>query len=190
MESPRFFKRLFLSDRQLITVEIPYYDFIRGKVFIDDLRDNFTEDVPFQFGISELLYMLYDDFLNQVKRGAKNDQIAGYLKSGIQRHFTSKKREKRILKPLTNHVFEFETIEEDDSPSQKVKTAYLDIRMKESEVLRAEVLLFDLEPFLGDTELSIEQMIAIVYLDFIDNVKAEGNSLKVQKSILAHLKKL
>lgn len=190
VESRGFFGFLF-SNRKYLTISLPYYDFIRGKVFLEDLRDNFVEESPPPFGLDDLIYLLYDDFLQQIKRGnAKHDQIAQYLLSGLNRHFQVTKKEKRIMKPISQSSFEFELIEEEDIEMQqeKGKTAYLTIRMRESEILRAEVLLHDLEPNLGSTEVSIEQVIAITYLDFIEKVKSEGNSLKVQKAILNRLK--
>lgn len=191
-EARGFFKHIF-SQRRILTVTMPYIDYLRGIVFCDDLRDNFGEEVPFQFDISLLVYMLYDDMLTQIKKGgAKNEQIASYLVAGKQKYFPTKVQEKRVLKPLTQHVFRFETVEEEmvvSNTSQDDKKAYLGIRMKETEVLRGEILLNDLEPFLDGIELSIEDVIAIVYLDFIENIKKEGNSTKVQKSILAHLKR-
>jgi hypothetical protein len=187
-ESKGFFGYLF-SNRKYLTVSLPYYDFLRGKVFLEDIRENFIEESPPQFGLDDLIYLLYNDFLTQIKRGAKNEQIAQYLLSGLNRHFQVTKREKRIMKPISQSSFEFELIEEEDIEMQqeKGKTAYLSIRMRESEILRAEVLLHDLENYLGGTEVSIEQIIAITYLDFIEKVKSEGNSLKVQKAILNRL---
>lgn len=169
---------------------MPYYDYIRGKIFIEDLRDNFGEDVPYNFDMGVLLHMLYDDFLAQIKKGAKNEEIALYLIRGKEKHF-KKKKQKRVMKALTKHIFEFETVEEEDEyfESQESKIAYLELRIRESEVLRGEVLIYDLEPFMKGINVTIEQLISIVYLDFIENVKSEGNSLKVQKSILAHLKR-
>lgn len=166
---------------------MPYYEYLRGKVFIEDLRDNFEEQVPFQFDIAVLLYMLFDDFLSQVKQGGANhDQIANYLISSKKKHSKKTHKEKRVLKPLTHHVFEFNTIEEEEEelPASDERTAYIELRMRESEILRGEVLIHDLEPYLKGISLTIEEMIKIVYLDFIQTIKAEGNSLKVQKSIV------
>ena len=169
---------------------MPYYDYIRAKIFIEDLRDNYKEEIPYQFDIAVLLHMLYDDFLTQVKKGAKNEQIANYLLAGKRRYFQKKPQQKRVMKPITQYIFEFETIEEeDDVKAEEDKTAYIELRMRESEVLRGEVLAHDLLCFTKGVEISVEEMITIVYLDFIQNVKSEGNSLKVQKSILSHLKR-
>lgn len=191
MDSSGLFGTL-LSGRKYITITMPYYDYIRGKVFIQDLRDNYEEQVPYHFDIAVLLYMLYDDFLTQVKKGAKNEQIANYLFAGKKRYFQKKTKARRIMKPLTQHVFQFETVEEEEEEVkvQEEKTAYIELRMRESEVLRGEVLVHDLLPYTKDIEISVEEMITIVYLDFIQNVKSDGNSLKVQKSILEHIKRM
>ncbi|RHW36005.1 hypothetical protein D1B31_18120 [Neobacillus notoginsengisoli] len=182
--------KFLMTNRKYVTVKIPYYDYIRGKVFIEDLRDNFKDEVPIQFDFSLLLYMLYDDFLNQIKRGAKNQQIADYLIAGTKSYFQKKKKKKRVMKPISKTLIEFETIEEEEYDEEEGQTAFLDLRMKESEILRAEVLIHDLQPyFKGQIEVSIEDVITIVYLDFIQNIKKEGNSIKVQQSIIAHLKR-
>lgn len=194
-EDNRGFFRYLFTNRKYITVKIPYIDYIRGKVFIQDLRDNFKEEVPFQFDFSILLYMLYDDYLTQIKRGVNPGHIADYLITGTKSYFPNKVKEKRIMKPLTKNIFAFETVEEEYiEPDEYVepeedKTAYLELRVKESEILRGEVLIHDLEPFLNGLQLSIEEMITIIYLDFIKSVKQDGNSLKVQRSILAHIKR-
>jgi len=191
-EARGFFKHM-ISQRRVLTVTVPYYEYLRGIVFCDDLRDNYGEEVPFQFDLTLLIFLLYDDFLTQIKRGsAKNDQIAAYLQAGKKKYFQQRITEKRIMKPLTRHVFAFETVEEEGEPeviSESPKKAYLDIRMKETEVLRGEVLLNDLEPYMEGIDISIEEMITVIYLDFIENIKQQGNSAKVQKSILSHLKR-
>ncbi|MEH6908912.1 hypothetical protein CN481_16115 [Bacillus sp. AFS006103] len=85
-------------------------------------------------------------------------------------------KQKRTMKPLTKNAFEFETLEEviDEYQSEESMTAYLEIRMRQAEVLHGEVLSFDLEPY--GTDITIEELIAIIHLDFIDNVKIQGNS--------------
>jgi hypothetical protein len=190
-EPKGFFSYLF-SNRKYLTVSIPYYDFLRGQIFVEDLHDNFNEEVPAQFSLDSLIFILYDDFLSQIKMGkGNNEEIAHYLLSGMNRHFQITKKEKRVMKSITQNLFQFETIEEEEETEEqqeKERTAYLTIRMRQSEVMRAEVLLHDLEPFLGGTEPTVEQVIAIIYLDFIETVKSKGNSPKVQKSILSYLK--
>ncbi|MGP9043959.1 hypothetical protein [Cytobacillus kochii] len=189
IESTNFFSFL-MNNRKYITIALPYYDYLRGKVFIEDMRDTFPDEVPFQFDMGTLLYMLYDDFLMQIKKGAPYEQIATYLTNGKRKHFQKRTKPKRVMKPLTKHVFEFHTVEEeqDTSEEREGENAYLEIRMKESEILRGEILLHDLSSMMKDIMITVEEMIAIIYLDFIQHVKNGGNSSKVQKSILMHIK--
>jgi hypothetical protein len=78
------------------------------------------DEVPIIFDISKLIWLMYDDFLNQIKRGAAApDQIAMYLLAGMKKQFQVSKVEKRIMKPITNYLFKFETVEEDEIEEPK-----------------------------------------------------------------------
>lgn len=171
------------NQRKYLTVSIPYYDYIRGKIFIEDLREAFPEEVPFLFNIADLLYLLYDDLLSQVKRGARNQEIAQFLILGKGRYFSYPKNEKRVMKAISERLFEFHVLEEEEKPSEVEKKAYIDVKMRESEILRGEVLLHDLEPHMNDITITIEELLAIRFLDFIHLIKKEGNLSTIQLSI-------
>ncbi len=94
------------------------------------------------------------------------------------------------MQAVNERLFTFETVEEEVEEEVKEKTAYLEMRIRESEILRGEVLLHDVEPFMEGTNVAIEQLISLVYLNFIEGIKAEGNSPSIQKSIIAHLKQI
>ena len=57
------------------------------------------------------------------------------------------------------------------------------MRIRESEILRGEVLLHDVEPFMEGINVAIEQLISLVYLNFMEGIKAEG-TLPVYRSRL------
>jgi hypothetical protein len=81
----------------------------------------------------------------------------------------------------------FETEMEEKKVQEK--RAYITLRIKERELLRCEVLLLhDLSPLLKDIEVSVEEVMTIVYLDFIQEVIKEGNQKRIQTSILEYLK--
>ncbi|MEG6533257.1 MULTISPECIES: hypothetical protein [Bacillati] len=186
---PFGFFRHFVPKRKNLNIVLPYYDYLRGLCFLEDLRDNFGQEFPLFFGIGELLHLLYDDFLTQIKQGAKNEQISHYLINSYNKYFHSTKKQKTIMKPVTKTLLQFHTIEEEIPNENQEKMAYLTVKMKESEIMRGEVLLFDLSPKMNNLDISVEQVITIVYLDFIETIKLEGNSIKVQKSIITHLKR-
>jgi hypothetical protein len=180
-----FFHHIFTT-RKHLTLPLPYYDYLRGKVFIEDLRDNFGQEVPYSFDIGVLIYILYDDFLRQVKKGVKNEDVAKYLLKGDKNYFSKERKQKKVIKALSQHVFEFQT-EEEMEEEDTVKKAYLELRMRNSEILRGEVLIHDLEPYLNEVQMDLEKLIIIVFSDFITSIKNNGNSLDVQKSIIANI---
>lgn len=186
--SSKGFLDYFFNNRKYLTLVFGYYDYLRGKVFIEDIFDMY-DDVPNEFDLDVLIHLLYRDFMNQIKKGTDNKQIAGFLLAGKAQYLNVKKTEKRIMKALTEHVFSFESLEEEviEEKSDEDKEAHLTIRMKEAEVLRGEIFLHDLSPFLKDVHLTIEDLLTILYLDFIKQIKEHGNSAKVQKNILFHL---
>ncbi|MCM3570639.1 hypothetical protein [Neobacillus mesonae] len=177
------------GNRRYLKIIIGYYDYIRGEVFIDDMFDMY-EDVPHGFNLAVLIHLLYKDFLNQIKKGNINKQVAGFLMSKKEQYMGEVKVEKRVMKALSDHLFTFETIEKEviEEDFEKEKKAHITIQMKETEILRGEIFLHDLSPYLNDQHITIEDLLTILYLDFIAQVKEEGNSVKVQKNILSHLK--
>ena len=180
-------KWLFQTDYAYLTMVVDYYEYLRGIVFIDDIKDSY-EDVPDSFDIAVLFHLLFTDFIRQIKKGCNLKQIANYLVTSKLAYLRSTKKEKRIMKAINNHVFTFED-EEVELLEEKVdnpEKAYIKIRMKKTEILRAEVLLSDLSSYMNE-HVTVEEMIAILYLDFIKEIKANGNSIKQQKTILYHL---
>lgn len=186
--SKGFFEYIF-HNRKYLTLVIGYYDYLRGKVFIEDMLDLY-EDVPLGFDLAVLIHLLYRDFITQIKKGTEFKQVAGFLLSGKADYLGKKRTEKRVMKALTEHVFSYESTEEEiiETKPEKEKKAHLTIRIKESEILRGEIFLHDLSPYLKEEHITIEDLLTILYSDFINQIKKHGNSEKVQKNILFHLK--
>ncbi len=190
-ESKRGFWSSLFDNHRYFELTIDYYAYIRGTIFTEDLKDNYGDEVPYSFDIAFLLSMLYNDFLKQIKKGElKNEDVAAYLKQGKEKYFYQKKKQRRVMKALTKHILEFSTvedIEEEGNTSSDYKTAQITLRMREKELLRCEVLIHDLQPYLEGYKLSVEDVFVIVYMDFISSITSDGNSLKLQKTIIAHL---
>lgn len=171
-------------NKQELTISIPHISYLRGNVFISDLRDNFPGEVPFSFDIGHLIFLLYDDFLEQIKRGAENKEIAAFLLKGRQQYLVPTK-EKKVMKNVSKNLFTFESeyVEEE----QEGEVAELYIRMRESEIMRGEIMIHDIQEHLKGVQLTIEDILVIRYMEFITGVKKNGNSLQVQKAILSKI---
>ena len=187
--SPKSFFEYIFNNRKYLTLVIGYYDYLRGKVFIEDMLDMY-EDVPIGFDLAVLIHLLYRDFIAQIKKETDFKQVAGFILSGKAEYLGKNRTEKRVMKALTEHVFSYESIEEEsiEARPEKEKETHLTIRIKESEILRGEIFLHDLSPYLKEEHVTIEDLLTILYLDFIKQIKEHGNSVKVQKNILFHLK--
>lgn len=174
-----------------LTLSVPYYDYLRGQVFIDDIKTVY-EECPDSFNLASLLSLLHDDFLYHTKKGSRNhQQTAHYLSYGQKQYLayqTVTKREKQTLKRVNEHTFVMSFEEEEEIEEKEDRDlAEITIRLKESKIQRTEILLYDVSPYMNDQVITVEDMLVIVYLDFIEKVKQEGNNDKVMKSILRGL---
>lgn len=177
----------FATNKQNVLISIAYYDYLRGKIFIDDMKENFS-DVPFHFNVSTLVFLLYTDFMSQVKKGAaEHKDIANFLLTGKKMHFHKKQKETRIMKNIGKNLFAFETEFEDEENEDEYQFADLHIKFRQSEILRGEILLHDLEEYLNGVTISFEDILIIRYLNFISEVKEKGNSINIQKAILNNI---
>lgn len=181
-----------------IEVEIPYYDYLRGNVLIADIR-SVVEGCPVSLDIDKLIYLLYIQFLYQVKKGISysKDKQQGYnletighklvgLRKGYQPENLVKTIKKETFNQLSPNTWVFEEQEEvvSNKPASKPTFAYLTLRMKTEEVYRGEVLLNDLNEINPSVDIHVEELISLLYIDFIKKIKREGNDERVLRSIV------
>ncbi|MGE8081364.1 hypothetical protein [Peribacillus loiseleuriae] len=194
---------LFPSTLRQLIIELPHYDYLRGRVFVDDLKD-VIEETPVDFSIYHLILVLYHDFLNQVKKGFKPlkptddtstpyKNLASFFLSSKRRYLERPVEEKRVLTQVKENLFSFvTTIEEStvQSYQNKPKTAELTIRMREEDIYRGEVFLHDISTHMDDECLTIEDLIVILYLDFMNRIKESGNSKAAMQAIIDNFENL
>lgn len=182
---PRSFLQYLKTNKKVITIKIPYYDYLRGKLFVADVLEIHGDDVPPSFDVNELIFILFDDLMNQIKRGGSHSDIAAFLLAGKAKFLDrNSKVEKRQLKALSSHIFSMEDVQEEQAEETDLKFAYIQIIMKEDQLLRAEVLLHDItDDLLNGQTITVEDIFTIRFLDFIAKVKDKGNTASVQQSI-------
>lgn len=174
-------------DYSLLSIKVNYYDYLRGQVFIDDIKRVFEEDCPADFELGSLISLLHDDFIYHTQKGERShEQTAQYLAHGHARYLApaTVKKETRQLKKVGYQTFVFEDDIEEEEIDNKEEMVFLDLRIKETKLRRSEILLHDVSEYLEERHITVEEMIMILYLDFISRIKKEGNSIKVMKAIL------
>ncbi|MEH6941035.1 hypothetical protein [Bacillus sp. JJ722] len=175
----------FSNNKKVVELTISYYDYIRGNIFIDDTREAY-QDVPIMFNVSALIYVLYDDFMSEIKKGIPHKDIATYLLQGKKRHLEKVKKEKRIMKQVSKNLLSFES-EFEEEPEEDEKVVDIYIKMRQAEILRGEILLHDLDMYMNAVEITFEELLQIVYLNFIAEVKEKGNTHQIQKALVRKL---
>ncbi|MEK5393995.1 hypothetical protein NSQ59_27225 [Margalitia sp. FSL K6-0131] len=176
-----------------LDIEVPHYDYLRGNVLLSDIKV-IAKDFP-AIQINELIDLLYVQFLYQVRKGKKIqgdgmdlNELGLVLLSkinflnleGVQAYRKVKK-----LTAVSQNLFMLqEQNEVEETNEKKEKVAIITIRMKLSEIYRGEILLNDLYNVNNEINLSVEQLISLLYIDFIRQVEKNGNSEKVIQSII------
>lgn len=166
LEDRGFFLRLITSvrsNRLKFEVRVPNDLFIRAEVLCDDIIQLRESDK--QYTQSELIEHLFTDFLEMVR---KHDSNVG----AIYNRLRVRKQELPTVKD--NPLF----------PSKSFTT--VTTKIHRDDVLRAEVLLKDLSYFEPRHKLDVEEVIEIVYLDFLLEY-TKGRRKDVIKEILEYL---
>ncbi|MDM5356474.1 hypothetical protein [Peribacillus sp. ACCC06369] len=85
---------------------------------------------------------------------------------------------------MTTNLFSFEQREEEVEVTSEEKRAENTLRIKESEIFWGEVFLHDISPYLMDEELTGEDLLVILFMDFLKRIKEKGKSSQAMKVIL------
>lgn len=186
-EKRGFFSSLFYGDQQYLVLNLPYFDFLRGKVYVNDLIE-LLDEAPQELTIFDLINALYIDFMHQVKKGLSFKKIAPFLIDSKKKYLLHQVEERRVLKQVKENIFSFEPVREVvQIQREENKMAEITIRMREDSIYRGEIFLNDVSAFMNGEVITFEELLSILYLDFIHRIKENGNSITVMESILDNL---
>lgn len=184
-------------DTVVLSLKMKHIDLLRGNAFIDDIQETFDEAYPdcMRLNIADLINILFQDFIKQVKSGTHDHRVvADFLLDGNLRYLhplkqkQTKKESQRKLQQVTPYSFIFEDVEEEiDEVEEMDEMVIVDIAFKERFINRVKILLYDIEPHLKGENLSVEDVIVIRYLNFIERLRIEGNNRKIMEAILINL---
>lgn len=184
------------TEQERLELKLKYVDILRGEAFVNDLRDTYIDVYPEanKFELIDLITLLYVDFVNQIKNGTYSHQDAAtFLVNGKRKYLDSIKKPRLTRKKVQQvslYSYILEDIEEEeteDDLDQEISAGdvvYLEIVFNTRENNRCKVFLYDIEPYLEGESLNVQDIIAIRYLNFIEQVRLEGNNSKVMKAIL------
>jgi len=180
------------QDYAILSLTFPYYDYLRGQVFIDDLRQVYEGEVSEQFDFIALLTLLHDDFLSQMQKGVRSHKDTAEFLMNSKLHYFKKTKPKPIgeMRQVKSNTFIFDFEEEEEEVDlAEEDNVVMEMTSKKSKIQRTEILLYDLSQHMEKERVTVEQLITLLYLDFIYRIKKEGNDEKVMRNIIRLIEK-
>lgn len=157
------------SSTKTLTLLVPMEVFVRAQVFCEDIED-LSE---MQFTQADLIDILYMDFLTHVKAKPDHQEIFNML---VQLERGSGK-DLGIVRSKQGSIYEV-IHEYRDKNMEELK-----VKFRRKLILRGEILLADLENVFPDHGFMLENVLELLYCDFINNYR-KGNNKKAVKEIL------
>ncbi|CRH65982.1 Uncharacterised protein [Chlamydia trachomatis] len=156
------------SSMILLSIKVPLNSYLRAEVFCEDIQD-LSE---MSFDQKDLLTLLYEDFLYEGKRNPDLKKIFKVLNT--LEHESGKTA---VLEKKTDSIFKLIHKE------QHEELQPLHLRVRRKYALRGEVLLADLEEDHPNHGFTIERVIELLYMDFIDKLR-KGDNTEAMNTIL------
>lgn len=88
------FSQLIRWDTSILRITLPYYDYLRGLVFIDDTKRVYEEETPITFDLAALISLLHDDFIYHTQKGVRNHQQTASFLLHMKENYLSTKQTK------------------------------------------------------------------------------------------------
>lgn len=163
------FRKLSNSVDLKYTFTIPAADYLRGELFCSDVSEAMEEE----FTQKHLIGILLDDLLFQAKKRSNPYELYNAL-NAMDRQFIqiSSYSENNNMDTLKTNV---------------KKPIKMECKIKRKQALRLEVMLSDIEELEPARVFTVEDVLQIIYCDFIYRYK-NGSLKNVLESIIQRLK--
>lgn len=162
-----------------LSVRLPQHDYVRAEMFVGDVMEMAGDDVSLR--VDELIAILYQDFLATVVRGVNQKQLASKLAQKRDKYFRPSDKAEELVNVSPNYWTLSESI-----VTKKVKWVVLRMEVARHIAFRGEGFLLDLSLIEPGFHMTLEELISILTMDFIAQVRS-GNDAKVIQRIIDNL---
>jgi len=171
-----FFQKTRWNFRETLHILITYFDYLELETFIGDLKESAEEDIPFY--VEDLLVLLYEDFIRQVREFSDMESLSKKLAYKQQKHRpqTDKKVDYARIAPNQQRRFEYEV-------RRKQAMMKISMQITRKAGLRGEVLLMKMAQTNSEFHLTLEELLSILVKDFLENIH-KGSKSAIMESIL------
>lgn len=165
-----------------LRIRLPQHDFVRAEMFVGDIMEMAGEGIYLR--VDELIAILYQDFLATIVKGVNQKQIAEKLSQKKKIYLSRSEKVQDFVKVAPNHWSLTEQV-----VKKNIKWVILPIELYRHVAFRGEGFLLDLTTIGPDFQMTLEELISILTIDFIAQVRA-GNDAKVITRIINNLDSL
>lgn len=156
------------SSMILLSIEVPLNSYLRAEIFCEDIQD--ISEMPFDQ--KTLLMLLFEDFLYEAKINPDLKKIFKVLT-----RLENECGKTAVLERKTDSIFKLIHKEEHEELQP------LHIRMRRKYALRGEIILADMEETHPNHGFTIERVLELLYMDFIDAFRKGDNTEAIRKII-------
>ncbi|MFD2614655.1 hypothetical protein [Paenibacillus gansuensis] len=162
---------LFRSKRLVsLKVRAEEIDFERVEVFIADINKK-TRGAFAEFTVEHMIYVLYEDFLVQIRENLNEEKVD---------------EETVTMKDTVNGLLRMRNVY---FPRKKGETAIrkrwalMEIRLKRETAQRGRVFLYDANTVFPEFEMSLEELLSILFCDFVSQLR-RGNQKDLVRTLI------
>lgn len=148
----------------VVNVKIPEYDLLRAEVFLEDVME--TIDREYEVSMIELTALLIKDFLRITNTNTKMEELKTNLMSKKIEYLSAKERVKEWVEVAPGH----NALRERERMRRR-RYFELQLEIPRKVALRAEIILYDLEQMYAPFQMSLEELITILILEFVHQLQ-------------------
>jgi hypothetical protein len=163
-----------------LSIRIPHYDLLRAEMFTEDIME--LCDYELKLNVYELVALLFKDFLSQVTNGTDHRLLLTKLMEKHDAYIRPTEIRKEYIQVTSNHLKFKEVV-----VPKKIKWVVLKLELTRKAALRGEVFLMDLSQIEPRFQITLEELIPILIMDFVIQLKA-GNDGKLIQGIIDNLR--
>ena len=145
----------------VVTIEVPKDLFFRAEILVEDIQ----EQSETRFTQTDLINLLYDDFLKVIKKSGNVSDF--YQRLSVR----ESKKNTKITNMSGNKLNDWTSL----------PMAQIPLLLPRKAALRGEVFLADLEHFYPEHPFQLEDVLEIIYIDFLNEFKRGSLSDVVEK---------
>lgn len=159
---------LFRKRWETIVIRAENIDFLRAEILLEDLNEVTNQEYT-HLTITDLILLLYYDFIHQIRHMENSIEVARNILDKKKYYF------------LNYHA----AAKEHRSQQKKVWLEYR-MRIRRNLLLRGEIFIQDLSMNYPWFEITIEQLISMLFMDFTNELR-KGNTSKHIRRIIQQL---